>query len=62
MLVDMLQAGIARSSTSAGGGAAGANDRIEFVTIPQSRLFVMDDQPNALDRALDRFLQRKAGQ
>lgn len=39
-------------------GIAGTNPRLEFVTIPQSRLFVMFDQSDALDRALDEFLRR----
>jgi pimeloyl-ACP methyl ester carboxylesterase len=34
------------------------NDRLEFVTIPASRLFIMYDQPDALDRAVDAFLRR----
>jgi hypothetical protein len=42
-------------------GAAEASDRLEFVTIPRSRLFVMFDQPEELDRALESFLRRKTG-
>jgi pimeloyl-ACP methyl ester carboxylesterase len=37
-------------------GAAELSDRLEFRTIPQSRLFVMFDQPEALDRAITEFL------
>lgn len=40
-------------------GAAAASDRLEFVTIPRSRLFVMYDQPEALDLAIARFLRRQ---
>jgi pimeloyl-ACP methyl ester carboxylesterase len=39
-------------------GTAGVNPHLEFVTIPQSRLFVMFDQPEALDRALAHFFAR----
>jgi pimeloyl-ACP methyl ester carboxylesterase len=39
-------------------GVAGTNPRLEFVTIPRSRLFVMFDQPDALDRAIAAFLGR----
>ncbi len=42
-------------------GAAAASDRLEFVTIPRSRLFIMYDQPEELDRAVDRFLKRHGG-
>ena len=42
-------------------GAAEANDRLEFVTIPRSRLFIMYDQPEELDRAVQRFLRRRGG-
>ena len=42
-------------------GAAEASDRLEFVTIPQSRLFIMYDQPEELQRVVDRFLRRNAG-
>ena len=42
-------------------GAAAASSQLEFVTIPQSRLFVMYDRPDALDQAIERFLQRKSG-
>jgi pimeloyl-ACP methyl ester carboxylesterase len=38
-------------------GAAGATDRLEFVTIPQSRLFIMYDQPEELDRVVTEFLR-----
>lgn len=38
-------------------GATATSDRLEFVTIPQSRLFIMYDQPEELDRVLQRFLQ-----
>jgi len=34
------------------------NDRLEFVSIPESRLFIMYDRPDALDRAVDTFLRR----
>ncbi len=37
---------------------AAASDRIEFVTIAGSRLFVMHDQPEALDRTIAGFLER----
>jgi pimeloyl-ACP methyl ester carboxylesterase len=40
-------------------GVAGTNPRLEFVTIPQSRLFVMFDQPDALDRAIAAFLNQR---
>ena len=43
-------------------GAAELSDRLEFVTIPRSRLFVMDDQPEELDRVVEEFLRRKAQQ
>lgn len=43
-------------------GAAEASDRLEFVTIPQSRLFIMYDQPEELHRVVERFLRRKTGQ
>jgi len=39
-------------------GAEAPGGRLEFTTIPQSRLFVMFDQPEALDRALGEFLTR----
>jgi pimeloyl-ACP methyl ester carboxylesterase len=42
-------------------GAAEASDRLEFVTIPRSRLFIMFDQPEDLDRTLESLLRRKAG-
>jgi hypothetical protein len=38
-------------------GMKGGNPRIRFVTIPKSRLFVMFDQPDALDRELAAFLR-----
>jgi pimeloyl-ACP methyl ester carboxylesterase len=38
--------------------AAGATDRLEFATIPRSRLFIMHDQPEDLDRVVGRFLKR----
>jgi pimeloyl-ACP methyl ester carboxylesterase len=41
--------------------ARAANPLIEFVTIPGSRLFIMYDQPAALDNAVDRFLRRATG-
>ena len=41
-------------------GAAELSDRLEFVTIPRSRLFVMYDQPDELDRAVEQFLRRMA--
>lgn len=34
------------------------SDRLEFVTIPRSRLFIMYDQPDELDRVVGNFLQR----
>jgi len=40
-------------------GAREANNRIELTTIPQSRLFVMFDQPEALDRAIEAFLVKR---
>jgi pimeloyl-ACP methyl ester carboxylesterase len=40
-------------------GAADASDRLEFVTVPRSRLFIMYDQPEELDRTVDRFLRRR---
>lgn len=39
-------------------GAKGLSDRLEFATVPQSRLFIMFDQPEALDRLLSDFLAR----
>jgi len=42
-------------------GATEASDRVEFVTIARSRLFIMYDQPEELDRVLESFLRRKAG-
>jgi len=42
-------------------GAAGASDRLEFVMIPRSRLFIMFDQPVELDRVLESFLRRQTG-
>jgi len=41
--------------------ATEASARLELVTIPGSRLFVMYDQPEELDRALAGFLQRTGG-
>ena len=38
--------------------AAGSSGQLSFVTIPQSRLFIMYDQPEALDQAVGSFLQR----
>jgi pimeloyl-ACP methyl ester carboxylesterase len=40
-------------------GMAEANNRLEFVTIPRSRLFIMFDEPEELNRALASFLSRK---
>jgi N-formylmaleamate deformylase len=37
-------------------GAAERSDRLQFVTIPRSRLFVMFDQPEELDRVMASFL------
>jgi pimeloyl-ACP methyl ester carboxylesterase len=37
----------------------GTNPRLEIVTIPHSRLFIMFDQPEVLDRELARFLGRR---
>jgi hypothetical protein len=34
------------------------NNRFEFVTAPKSRLFIMHDQPETLDRLIDDFLRR----
>lgn len=39
-------------------GAKELNNKIEFVLMPQSRLFIMFDQPEALDRAILGFLER----
>ena len=39
-------------------GARDANSRLEFITVAESRLFIMYDRPEALDRALDSFLRR----
>jgi len=39
-------------------GARDVNSRLEFITVAESRLFIMYDQPEALDRALDAFLAR----
>ena len=39
-------------------GAAELSSRLEFVTIPGARLFIMHDQPEALDRVVARFLAR----
>ncbi len=39
-------------------GAAEASDRVEMVTVGGSRLFVMHDQPDELDRVIGGFLQR----
>jgi pimeloyl-ACP methyl ester carboxylesterase len=36
-------------------GAAELNNRLTFVTIPKSRLFIQYDQPEALDRAIAAF-------
>jgi pimeloyl-ACP methyl ester carboxylesterase len=36
------------------------NNKLEFTTVPQSRLFIMHDQPEALDRAIVSFLRRVA--
>ncbi|HMV87096.1 MAG TPA: alpha/beta hydrolase [Blastocatellia bacterium] len=36
-------------------GAAELSNRLEFVTIPKSRLFIQHDQPEALDRAIAAF-------
>ena len=41
-------------------GAAELTNRLEFVTISQSRLFVMHDQPEQLDQALERFFRKLA--
>lgn len=41
-------------------GAAELSNRLEFVTIPQSRLFIQYDQPAALDRAIAAFLNKAA--
>ena len=42
------------------GGAAELTDRLEFVTIQRSRLFVMYDQPEELDRVVEQFFRPKA--
>lgn len=39
-------------------GAAEMSSRLEFVTIPKSRLFIQYDQPEALDRAIAGFLRQ----
>jgi pimeloyl-ACP methyl ester carboxylesterase len=39
-------------------GASAASPRIELAPVPQSRLFVMFDQPEAFDRIVDAFLKR----
>jgi pimeloyl-ACP methyl ester carboxylesterase len=39
-------------------GAAAMSRQLEFVTIPQSRLFVMHDQPDVLDQVMSDFLKR----
>lgn len=39
-------------------GVAGVHPRLEFITVPHSRLFVMFDRPDALDQAIRSFLQR----
>ena len=39
-------------------GAKERSDRLQFVTIPRSRLFVMFDRPEELDRVVESFLQR----
>jgi hypothetical protein len=38
--------------------ARDVNSRLEFVTVPESRLFIMFDRPDALDRVLEPFLRR----
>jgi len=38
------------------GAAEGASPHLRVVTIPDTRVFIMDDQPEALDRAVDAFL------
>lgn len=40
-------------------GALEASDRLELVTIPQSHLSIMYDQPEELDRVVSRFLERQ---
>jgi pimeloyl-ACP methyl ester carboxylesterase len=42
-------------------GATAASSRVELTTVPQSRLFIMFDQPEALDRAIAQFLRRTVG-
>lgn len=42
-------------------GTPGIKDRLEFVTIRQSRLFVMYDRPEELHQAVEGFLRRKIG-
>lgn len=39
-------------------GSKDLNNKIEFVSVPQSRLFIMFDQPAALDEKIERFLHR----
>ena len=39
-------------------GAAEMSSRLEFVTIPKSRLFIQYDQPEALDQAIAGFLAK----
>ncbi len=41
-------------------GTAGVNPRLEFAAVPESRLFIMHDQPEALDRVMAGFLSRIA--
>ena len=42
-------------------GAEEANDLIEVETVPESRVFVWRDRPEAFDRLLDGFVERVGG-
>ena len=39
-------------------GASALSARVEFVTVPRSRLFIMYDQPEAFDKLVAQFLAR----
>jgi pimeloyl-ACP methyl ester carboxylesterase len=41
-------------------GARDRSSRLEFAVIPQSRLFIMYDQPDALDRVIETFFRKTA--
>lgn len=40
-------------------GTVGISNQLELVTVPRSRLFIMDDQPEELQRIVMAFLSRK---